>query len=468
MSQNYSMLKSIPKIDIILNEPKIQTEIIISGRAVVVECARAITEKLRADILSEQLKEMPDLEQIIAEVIFLVKKKTKANLCPVINGTGIILHTNLGRALLCEQAAKAAYEIAKSYSTLEYDCVKGERGSRYSHISGLLTQLCGCESAIVVNNNAAAVLLILSSLAKDKEVIVSRGELVEIGGSFRIPEIISQSNAFLVEVGTTNKTHLKDYANAINPDKTAALLKVHTSNYKILGFTDEVSLQELVELGKKEDIPVIHDLGSGAFINTQDYGLEYEPNIIDSIKSGADVVCFSGDKLFGGPQAGIIAGKKEYIDKMKVNPLARAVRVDKMTLAALEATLRIYLEPNEAVKQIPTLRMLTFSLSDLRKKAEILFDLLTDNKKISVTIIEQEGQVGGGSMPAQILPSVCIAVTSNELSLDTIDERLRNCELPIIGRIHKSQYLLDVRCVDELNFSYIAESFNKIFDLSWR
>ncbi len=458
------LLRSIPKTDLIINHLKLSLCKEEYGSKIVAECAGEVTGELRKGILEGRITQKCHIDHVADKVIETVKERTKMNLRPVINATGIVLHTNLGRAVLSERAAKAAYDVARSYSTLEYDCKKGERGSRLSHIAEVLKRLCGCESVYVVNNNAAAMLLVLSALAKDKEVIVSRGELVEIGGSFRIPEIMSLSGAYLAEVGTTNKTHAYDYINRINPEKTAALLKVHTSNYKIMGFTEEVNLEQLVEIGKEQNMPVIYDLGSGAFFNSEDFGLEYEPNIRDSIACGADIVCFSGDKLLGGPQAGIIAGKKKYVDAMKSHPLARVLRVDKMTLAALEATLLLYLNPESALKQIPTLNMLNLSIEELYKKAETLNLLLSKKPAIRTEIIEETSQVGGGSMPTQEIPAVCVAVTSPIMSLNKIDEKLRLSPIPIIGRINKERYLLDVRCVDDKDFEYISEMLMKIFE----
>lgn len=313
---------------------------------------------------------------------------------------------------------------------------------------------------MVVNNNAAAVMLVLSTMVKGKEVITSRGELVEIGGAFRVPEIMQQSGGTLVEVGTTNKTHLSDYVNAIN-ENTGALLKVHTSNFKIMGFFEEVTLEQMVELGHQKNIPVIYDLGSGAMIRLSDYGIQDEPNVLDSVKSGADVVSFSGDKLLGGPQAGIIVGKKAYIDAMKKNPLTRAFRIDKLTLAALEATLREYLDPQQALKDNPTLRMITATMDDLVPKGQQLVDCLQAacDGSYSVVLDEDFGQVGGGSVPTQMIRSSVAAITPHHVSLDLLEKRLRECSpLPIIARISKDRLLLDVRTIEERHFAYIAQS----------
>ena len=327
-------------------------------------------------------------------------------------------------------------------------------------MENLIAKITGAEAAMVVNNNAAAVMLVLSTMVKGKEVITSRGELVEIGGAFRVPEIMQQSGGTLVEVGTTNKTQLSDYVNAIN-ENTGALLKVHTSNFKIMGFFEEVTLEQMVELGHQKNIPVIYDLGSGAMIRLSDYGIQDEPNVLDSVKSGADVVSFSGDKLLGGPQAGIIVGKKSYIDAMKKNPLTRAFRIDKLTLAALEATLREYLDPQQALKDNPTLRMITATMDDLVPKGQQLVDCLQAacDGSYSVVLDEDFGQVGGGSVPTQMIRSSVAAITPHRVSLDLLEKRLRECSpLPIIARISKDRLLLDVRTIEERHFAYIAQS----------
>ncbi|KNZ43438.1 selenocysteine synthase [Acetobacterium bakii] len=459
-----NILKSIPKIDELLKSPQMTRAITNYGKTVVVNCARMITEEKRNAMVTGDRTELIDPEKLVDQIEERIYRESRMSLRPVINATGIILHTNLGRAILSETAAQAVYDIARNYSTLEYNCATGERGSRYSHIDDLLGKLCSCESALVVNNNAAAVLLILNTLAKDQEVIVSRGELVEIGGAFRVPEVMEQSNSILVEVGTTNKTRIRDYEAAIHFEKTAVLLKVHTSNYKIMGFTEDVSLHELAELGRKNDIPVVYDLGSGAFFKAGEYHLSDEPNITDSLNSGIDVISFSGDKLLGGPQAGIIVGKKKYIDMMKKNPLTRAIRVDKMTLAALEATLRLYFDMNLAEKEIPILSKLLISQDELLKKAEQLLALLENIPTLTATIIEDFGQVGGGSMPNQMIPSVCVAVETTLFSVNAIDKQLHQSEIPIIGRINKNRYLLDLRTIESKDLGYIAKELKKIVE----
>ena len=456
MTVDRDILRSIPKIDELLKEPQLVKVAGRYGTAVVVACARMVVEEKRQQIVAGNHSDLVDKSQLVREIEARLQRETRMHLRPVINGTGVVLHTNLGRAVLCEAAAQAAYQAARNYSTLEYDVRTGERGSRYSHVDFLLEKICGCESAIVVNNNAAAVLLILSTLAKGKEVIVSRGELVEIGGSFRVPEVMQQSGATLVEVGSTNKTKPADYEKAICCENTGALLKVHTSNFKIMGFTQEVSLQELTEIGHKHDLPVLYDMGSGGFFKAEDYQLGDEPNVLESMKSGADIICFSGDKLLGGPQAGIILGRKKYIDEMKKNPLTRALRVDKMTLAALEATLRLYLDKDKAQKEIPVLALLSATQESLLEKAECFTGLLGKNQLIASAIVEDFGQVGGGSMPNQMIPSICVAVEVGGFSANALDRKLNEADIPIIGRIHKDRYLLDMRTIESRDFETIA------------
>ncbi|MFQ9067539.1 MAG: L-seryl-tRNA(Sec) selenium transferase [Romboutsia timonensis] len=334
--------------------------------------------------------------------------------------------------------------------------------SRYTHLTD--TRTINCEDVLVVNNNAAAVLLVLSTLAKSKEAIVSRGELVEVGGSFRIPSIMELSGAKLVDVGATNKTHLNDYEEAIN-EETGVLMKVHTSNYKILGFTESVEIRELKKLGEKYNLPVIEDLGSGVFIDLSKYGLSYEPTVLDSLKNGADIVTFSGDKMLGGPQAGIIVGKKEYIDKMKKNQLTRALRVDKLTICALEATLRMYLDEEKAIKEIPTLRMLTYKISELEEKSKCLYDKIID-KNIDANVFIEDGlsQVGGGSMPLETIKTKVVAITPKNMSVSSLEKKLRLSNSHIIARIYDNKYILDVRTIFEEEFEIIANELKKVLN----
>ena len=440
MSVNSQLLRKIPKVDELLRLPELSE--LSCPHTVLTESVRETIDRVRQQILSGEQPSL-EAEQLCRQVLALVHKKTTMSLRPVINATGIVLHTNLGRARLSDAAVEAIHSVAQDYNTLEYNLEKGSRGSRYSHVEKLIAKLTGTEAAMVVNNNAAAVMLVLSTMTKGKEVITSRGELVEIGGAFRVPEIMQQSGGTLVEVGTTNKTHLSDYQNAIT-ENTGALLKVHTSNFKIMGFCEEVSLEEMVELGHQHDIPVIYDLGSGAMVRLSDYGIQDEPNVLDSVKSGADIISFSGDKLLGGPQAGIIIGRREYIEAMKKNPLTRAFRIDKLTLAALEATLREYLDPQEVIHRNPTL------LEALQKVCDGSY---------RVTLTEDFGQVGGGSVPTQMIRSSVVAVEPTRISLDLLETRLREHDpLPVIARISKDRLLLDVRTIESRHFDYVAQS----------
>ena len=416
--------------------------------------------------MSDEISRVWNDEEILERIKSDIKKASLRNLRKVINGTGIILHTNLGRAKLGQKAIEAVVEAAGNYSTLEYDVESGSRGSRYDHVNELIEKLTGAESCLVVNNNAAAVLLILSTMTKGKEVVISRGELVEIGGSFRVPDIMEQSGSVLVEVGTTNKTHISDYERAIRPEITCALMKVHTSNFRIMGFTQEVSLEEMVELGHLHGVPVIHDLGSGSMVDLEQYGIKDEPSVAQSMSAGADVVSFSGDKLFGGPQAGIIIGRKVYIDAMKKNPLTRAFRIDKMTLAALEATLRLYLDPMEAETQIPTISMLAKTSDDLREKAEQLCKKIrekVDPSYCHLQVVEEVGQVGGGSVPTQLLDTWAVAISSENTPATFIELKMRENDIPIIGRISKDRYLLDVRTIEEKDFEIVAACLSGCF-----
>lgn len=460
MEEKRILFTRLPKVDQILNDTEIQCLLEKCPRDIVVNSIREVLESLRRNIskgsltvelLDEKINQIPNL------VNTKVYNKLSMKFKKVINGTGVIIHTNLGRSLVGQEVMQAVTEVATNYSNLEYDLENGTRGSRYSHVEEILTMITGAESALVVNNNAAAVMLALSSIAKNREVIVSRGELVEIGGSFRVPDVMEQSGAKLVDVGTTNKTHLWDYEKAIGED-TTALMKVHTSNYRILGFTASVDLKDLVELGRKNGIPVIEDLGSGVLIDLTKYGLDYEPTVQDSIRAGVDIVTFSGDKLLGGPQAGILVGRKEYIDIMKKNPLTRALRVDKFTLSALEATLRLYLDEKQAVEKIPTLRMLTASLDKLQEKAIKLRDLIRDktDNKLNVEIVNDFSQVGGGSLPLEEIPTKAVVLCSDDFHISALEKRLRRLENPIITRVYKEKMYIDLRTVVEEDFELIG------------
>ncbi len=461
MNNSINMYSRLPKVDQLLANEKVDQLLTIYPREVVTEVIREVIAELR-ELISNKSLTLDELDYKISRITEVIKERVEAALRPrlrrVINGSGVVIHTNLGRSLINGEIMEHIMEIASSYNNLEFDLESGMRGSRYSHLEDIICKITGAEAAIVVNNNAAAVVLVLSSLAKNKEVIVSRGELVEIGGSFRIPEVMEQSGAILVDVGTTNKTHLSDYENSIGED-TAALMKVHTSNYRILGFTEAVSLEELVSLGQKCSIPVIEDLGSGVLLDLSKYGLQYEPTVQESIRAGVDIVTFSGDKLLGGPQAGIIIGKKKYIDMMKKHPLNRALRVDKFTIAALEATLRLYLSEETAIKKIPTLRMLTMTQEEIKTKAErLMLEIEQKNlDKLKISLADDYSQVGGGSMPLEQIPTKCIMLYSDDISITSLEKNLRAYSTPIIARIFRDRLYIDLRTIEEDEFNEVAE-----------
>lgn len=462
------LFKMLPSVDEVLSQKEIEELIEKYPRSIVLESIREVIDINRQTIVAIKTEEEAEkfsltMEKVIEETEKKARDNYALSLKKVINGTGTVLHTNLGRSLISEKIKDEIWTAASRYSNLEYDLEKGERGSRYVHLTDMIKRLTGAEDVLVVNNNAAAVMLVLSTMAKGGEAIVSRGELVEVGGSFRIPSVMALSGADLVEIGATNKTHLKDYEEAIT-ENTRALMKVHTSNYRIMGFTESISVSELVELGKKYDLPVIEDLGSGVFIDLSKYGLEYEPTVLDSIHRGADIVTFSGDKMLGGAQAGIIVGKKKYISAMKKNQLTRALRVDKLTICALEATLRMYLDEEEAVKNIPTLNMITMPMEELERKANLLYaEIEKLNLDADVHIEECLSQVGGGSMPLETMKSRGIAITPNNMNVSTLERKLRLSDSHIIARVYDNKYVLDVRTIFEDEFVDVANELKLAF-----
>lgn len=462
-----NLFSMLPSVDEVLGASKIVDISKEYPRSLILESIREAIDLKRKEIARLKEEEVNKFnlnnQEIVESTLNRLRINYSLSLKKVINATGTVVHTNLGRSLLSETFKDDLWEAASRYSNLEYNLEKGERGSRYDHLTNTIKRLTKAEDVLVVNNNAAAVLLVLSTLAKDKEAIVSRGELVEVGGSFRIPSIMELSGAKLVEVGATNKTHLKDYENAINED-TSVLMKVHTSNYRILGFTKSVEIDELSEIGKKYNIPVIEDLGSGVFIDLSKYGLSYEPTVLDSINKGADIVTFSGDKMLGGPQAGIIVGKKEYIDKMKKNQLTRALRVDKLTICALEATLRMYLDEERAIKEIPTLRMLTYKIEELEEKAKKLLNMINKlNLEADICIEDGLSQVGGGSMPLETIKTKVISITPNNMNVSTLEKKLRLGEANIIARVYDNKYILDVRTIFDDEYEIIVNELDKAF-----
>ena len=454
------LLSQIPAINKILLLDEIKELMNTYTEVAIKSAIKQYIEEIKQAILNEELSEVPSLSKIVGEVARIVEKEDKNSLRRVINATGTILHTNLGRSLLSEKIKENIESVAFNYSNLEFDIDNKKRGSRYVHLIDIIKKLTGAEDVLVVNNNAAAVLLTLNTLVKDQEIIVSRGELVAIGGAFRIPEIIKLSGGVPVEVGTTNKTHLKDYENAIT-EETGALLKVHTSNYKILGFTESVSNEEISYLARENELVSINDLGSGQFVDFSKFGLPYEPTVKEILDSGIDIVTFSGDKLLGGPQAGIIVGKKKYIETMKKNQLTRALRVDKMTLASLEATLKLYLDEKDALEHIPTLHMISLSKERLFGKADVLKTKLSD-LDFDIRIEEDKAEVGGGSYPASYLESIAVKLTHRKLHATEIERRLLEVEIPIITRIKDNSIILDMRTLRTREFDIVKAALEEV------
>ncbi len=461
------MLRSLPKIDeviLLLEKSGIYD---LASREIVLETCRTVVQNLRNVIIEAKEKELPSLSSDVTSVVGIVQRTIKGfyryHLVKVVNATGVILHTNLGRAPLCPEALQRILEVGKGYSNLEFDLVAGVRGQRYNHVSSLICALTGAEDALIVNNNAAAVLLVLNTLSEGKESIVSRGELIEIGGEFRIPEIMSKSGSILYEVGTTNRTRIEDYEKAIGP-ATGLIMKVHTSNFRIVGFTEEAEIIPLVALGKKHVIPVYDDLGSGCLINLDKHGLQHEPTVRDVLSAGVDVVTFSGDKLLGGPQAGIITGRKELLAKIKKNPLNRALRIDKFTLAALEATLMQYLQPASATSKLRSLQALSEPVTAVKKRARKLLSKLqkANLDSLEFTIREDFAAAGGGSLPTQQIPSVLLGVKNMKMPASRMEERLRKTEVPIIVRVDKDEILMDLRTVTEDEFGFIVDGLRQI------
>ncbi|MCG0276702.1 MAG: L-seryl-tRNA(Sec) selenium transferase [Thermosediminibacteraceae bacterium] len=462
------ILRKLPKVSDLLDEAPIKALKEKYGRWAVLSAVRQSIDEIRRALEKALEKGFEDAvseenlkKEALDRAIELVDKYRSHNLKRVVNATGVVLHTNLGRAPLPEEALKNILEVASGYSNLEYDLDEGTRGERYDHIRGLLCDITGAEDAMVVNNNAGAVLLVLSALAAGREVIISRGQLVEIGGSFRVPEVMAQSGAKLVEVGTTNKTRISDYERAIN-ENTALLLKVHTSNFKLVGFWSEVKIEELKSLGLKYGIPVMEDLGSGVLVDLKKFGLPPEPTVQESVKAGADIVTFSGDKLLGGPQAGIILGKKEFVEKIKRHPLTRALRIDKLTLSALEAVLKIY--RSGELERIPVIRMLIKSPEEMEKCARKLAAELQKaiQGKGTVEVIDDISQVGGGSLPGVELPTKAVSIELQAFGPDDLARRLRMTRIPIIGRIKKGKFLLDVRTMSEDDLKIVSEMVGSV------
>lgn len=458
-----NLYKMIPKVDQILDNKVIKDLLDKNSKNLVMESIHEELDNIRNNISNGYDKNIISnkIENLIDNIKDNLMNKKTFSLRNVVNASGVVIHTNLGRSVLNSEIFENIKKVSIGYSNLEYNLEKGERGLRYSHLSEIIKKITGAEDCMVVNNNAAAVMLILSTIAKGKNVITSRSELVEIGGSFRIPDVCRESGAELKEIGTTNKTHLRDYENAID-ENTAALFKVHQSNFKILGFTEAVSSFELKSLKEKYNIPIIEDLGSGVLIDLSKYGLSHEPTVQECIKNGVDIVSFSGDKLLGGVQAGIIVGKKEYIEKMKKNQLTRALRVDKFTLSALEAVFSYYIDEELAISKIPTLNMLTIKIEKLYDKAQKLIEYLGENNEFSYAIIDIDSEVGAGSLPTQKLPSKAIKVISKSFTENELEEKLRSNRIPIITRIYKGNLIFDVRTIFENEFCIIKDALNSL------
>jgi L-seryl-tRNA(Ser) seleniumtransferase len=449
-------LSQLPSVDECLKSAYGQKWLESYPRKTVLRSIREVIDIKRKAILSGVISDV-SIEVISRQIEAAVKKLSAYKLIPLINATGVVIHTNLGRSILSDRAVDHMVATASSYSNLEYDVYAGKRGKRYSHIKDIISELTGAEDAVVVNNNAAAVLLCLDTFAKGREVIVSRGELVEIGGSFRIPEVMKASGAILREVGTTNKTHPADYEEALCGD-TALLLKVHQSNYRVIGFTEEVPIEQLVKLGKEYRIPVVTDLGSGCMIDLVKYGVRGEPTVQEVVRTGADIVTFSGDKLLGGPQAGIIIGREKLMRKVQKNPMLRAMRIDKMTLASLEATFMQYLDEEKAIKEIPTLRMLTQPVDEIKRRAKKIFASLRKDVPghAQLEVIADESQAGGGSLPEVNFPTFAVSLKPSHISVNELEKRLRIGEPPVIARIKGNALLFDARTVQDKEVKGLA------------
>ena len=443
-----NIFRNLPSVNQLLENPRLKELVDNVNHRVVVDGVRTFLDDLRVQVsAAAEDVSIPTPQELADRIADWLETEEQPALRPVINATGVILHTGLGRAPLAPAAANAVSAIAAGYASVEVDLRDGQRGQRIRAVERLLCELTGAEAAAVVNNNAAATMLVLSAIAKNKEVIVSRGQLIEIGGSYRLPDVMECSGAKLKEVGTTNKTHPADYSNAIN-EETGALLRVHPSNFEVVGFTKSVSTRELADIATPHNLPVIDDIGSGALIDFSKYGLTDEPVASDSIRNGADIALFSGDKLIGGPQCGIIVGKKKYIQKILSDPLMRAMRVGKMTLAALSATLQLYRNADEAEQSVPILQMLSTPIENLKLRAEKAAAQLGSSSKLKdITIVEDHSMLGGGSLPTQRIPTWCVSFAAAEGSISSLATAMREANPPIFGRVNKDRMLLDMRTV---------------------
>ncbi len=456
-----ALLRQLPKVDAMLERDDVAALAATVPRVLVLDAVRSAIDETRSVIVTGGDAD-PSPDAVAAHAIALAQRAARRSLRRVINATGIVVHTNLGRSPLADEAVDAVTEVARGYSTLEYDVESGERGSRHTHVESLIRRLTGAEAAMAVNNNAAAVMMAIAALARGKEAVVSRGQLVEIGGSFRVPDVMAESGATMVEVGTTNKTHLRDYEAALTP-RTGLLLKVHTSNYRVVGFTQEVDLADLVALGARHNIPVLEDQGSGVLVDVRQWGLPYEPTVAESILAGADVVTCSGDKLLGGPQAGIIAGRADAIALLKRHPLARAMRLDKMTLAALEVTLRLYLDPDRARERIPTLRMLSASRDEMAERASRLASEIAHacDDRVRTGTRDDVSRAGGGALPLADIPTVCATVEPTAMSVANLEATLRHGEPSVIARIADGRLLLDPRTLSVAEEAEVVDALRR-------
>jgi len=459
------LFRRLPGVDRLLMQDALERAASKYPRNLLLKAIHLVLDQLREAIGKGKDIRAEDLEAglVVERVLKELDRISRPSLRHVINATGVVVHTNLGRSLMAESVLRRFRPLSGGYSNLEYDLKEGTRGSRYVHVEALLMELTGAEAAMVVNNNAAAVLICLDTLARGREVVVSRGQLVEIGGSFRIPDVMRKSGATMVEVGTTNKTHLFDYEQVIGPD-TALLLKVHKSNFQVVGFTEDVPMTDLVDLGKRYGIPVMEDLGSGSLVDFSRYGLVKEPTVQETLAQGADVVSFSGDKLLGGPQAGIILGRKSIVDAIRKNQLNRALRIDKLTLLALEETLRLYRDEKTAIRVIPTLRMMLGTYREMVRKAERLRKMIGNPGSRSFRIELEDGnsRAGGGSLPLLELPTRLLCLVPRERDAQFMERRLRAYNPPVIARVERERVVLDVRTIQSREFMTVAEAVRSL------
>lgn len=467
MEDRQELLRSLPSVEVVVEKLERSPDASGQPRQVMVNAAREAVSDLRQAILDGSITEAPGEAGVLERVRSKLAHSHLKGIRRIINATGVIVHTNLGRSLLAEEARRAVDEVVSSYASLEMDLVTGKRTSRTAHVCELLVGLTGCEDALVVNNNAAAVMLVLNTLSEGKEVIVSRGELVEIGGSFRLPEIIERSGCKLVEVGTTNRTRAEDYKRALT-GRTGVILKVHQSNFMMSGFVESVPCADLAGVAEEAGVLFVDDLGSGALYDFSRMGIEREPLPQDSLKCGAGLVTFSGDKLMGGPQAGMVVGKSDLVAECKRNPMARALRVDRVTLAALQATLMLYLEPERLPERLPTLKMISMPAEEIRKRAERVAEALAREagSAAAITVAEDESRIGGGALPGSAIPTYAVVISPHGASADNFAFELRRGEVPVVGRISEDRILLDLRTVeaseDDLLINLVGEVFARI------